>query len=53
MVQFLIFVGIILTAGPGHNEHGFDAIKAKGFSAIEDGIKAGDSSTLHGNYGNK
>ncbi len=33
MVQFLIFTGIILTAGPGHNEGGFKAIEDKGVKA--------------------
>lgn len=55
MVQFIIFLGIILTAGPGHNEGGFDAVKAKGLSAFEDAFKAGDVPQADhlGNYGNK
>lgn len=36
---FVIFSGIIFTAGPGHNEGGFDAIAEKGLKpAIETAI---------------
>lgn len=53
LVQFLIFTGIILTAGPGHIEGGFAAIEEKGAkAALEATIEEADASSLTGNYGN-
>ena len=54
MVQFIIFAGIILVAGPGHNEGGFQAIKDKGVkAALSQAWEERDASVLRGNYGNK
>lgn len=56
MVQFIIFAGMILVAGPGHNEGGFKAIEQKGFKpAVEkawEDREAYDSGTLKGTLGN-
>ena len=59
-VQFLIVLGIIATAGPGHNEGGFKAIQDKGakaaFEQAWDERKPYDSGSLKnklGNFGNE
>lgn len=52
-VQFLIILGMIVVAGPGHIEGGFEAIQEKGVkAALEQAWDEKDSSTLKGNYGN-
>ena len=44
IVKFLIFAGIIFTAGPLHNEGGAEAIKNKGLKpAIKQAIDESDT----------